>query len=63
MNIDCLTRRIEGIFQLLFVWIKQNADSFINGNALERVLVICQSDQIVRYSFFSLFIKLNIRIL
>lgn len=54
MNIDCLTRRIEGTFQLFFIWIKQNADSFINGNNIERALVICQSDQKVRSSLFEL---------
>lgn len=53
-ELDSLTRRIEGTFQILFIWIKQNADTFINGNSLERTLIICQSDQIVCVQRFSL---------
>ncbi|CAF2316959.1 unnamed protein product [Rotaria sp. Silwood2] len=44
-NINHLTKQIEGTFQLLIVWVNQHADTFINGNSLERTLVICKSDQ------------------
>jgi hypothetical protein len=47
-HINNLTKRIEGTFQLLILWLDQHADTFINGNSLERTLVICKSDQIVR---------------
>ncbi|CAF3349216.1 unnamed protein product [Rotaria sp. Silwood1] len=45
-NINHLTKQIEGTFQLLIMWLHQHADTFINGNSLERTLVICKSDQI-----------------
>ncbi|CAF4177430.1 unnamed protein product [Rotaria socialis] len=41
-----LTKQIEGTFHLLIIWLNQHATAFINGNALERTLVICKSDQI-----------------
>ncbi len=43
-----LTKQIEGTFQLLILWLNQHADTFINGNSLERALLICKSDQMVR---------------
>ncbi|CAF0912819.1 unnamed protein product [Rotaria sordida] len=45
-NINHLMKQIEGTFQLLITWLNQHADTFINGNSLERTLVICKSDQI-----------------
>ncbi|CAF1096830.1 unnamed protein product [Rotaria magnacalcarata] len=45
-SINHLTKQIEGTFHLLIIWLNQHANAFINGNALERTLVICKSDQI-----------------
>ncbi len=49
---NTLTKQIEGTFHLLILWLNQHADTFINGNSLERALLICKSDQMVRISIF-----------
>lgn len=43
---------MEGTFQLLIIWLNQHADTFINGNLLERALVICKNDQMVCIEIF-----------